>query len=967
MQNDKVANLVDKFQGFDLKKKILAIILLIVIMIFGFFVVAKVVGQILLPFNKNTGMNDIQLGLSASKGFPLTCIVYVLIIGVAITSFLSTNLRNEVERSENGIHYAKDKSGGTSRWMTDAEVKENFNVGKINESTSTIYGKMRQNSNDQVVTYRRPKGAEGNRNTLVVASMGSGKTYTYVINELIQTILRGDSFVCTDPKGELFTTLAEWCKEMGVEVHLLNLDPEHVSQSEFWNCLQETIDPKTERLDPTKLSDFVNIYMQNSGDGKVDFWYNSALNLVKAATGYVAYKHEFDIVKGYVELYKKVNNDEIPDSDPVVDQMNNSMCSFVWCKAMIRESALKNGYNLDEVDKAIYAIENQYPKFKYNIGEVFDVLLNFTDYEEEFENIPEWHSARTSYLMYKTNDSETVRKSALQGAQLRFTLFQDPNIKNLLSYDGINLKDINLKQSAYFVIVSDKVDTLKPISSLFFSFFFKDVLDNYDKQKQLAESKGTKNPCLGVTAMLEEFFSIGVIGANPEAFGKTMATCRSRKLYVSIIIQYIAQLEALYGKYIKDSIQGGCATLYYLGGNDQPTLDFISNFAGSTTVVTESHQEGASAFSKTGSNVNVSTKARALVTPEDARRWRNRVLLVKQWCQPVKFYPFGWDNHWVCYKGKGDTHPNGTIHLIPEEITNADGTKVTLWNVASDSFTSYDDYISPIATRVTAIKKYSKNISETELHGIICGLDDTKTEISDIAPNETDELAETELIWMDNPNVNITQPTNEAKSEPKKDDTSEKNKGSESKKGKSDKKNSPKKEDKPKKDGKKTGTKNSRKADKKETAETKESTCDNAKSDATDTEIKQSKSIPEPVETSIEEQHLNLESVPNEPDFEPDNDAIMDEMFAEMMNEEEQSEDEPFDDISEEPSMVNSIEETELKETDKGQVQFDLGGEPEVKEKPKNKSTSRVKKTGVNKLSRTRKTSKANLEEEAED
>ena len=93
----------------------------------------------------------------------------------------------------------------------------------------------------------------------------------------------------------------------------------------------------------------------------------------------------------------------------------------------------------------------------------------------------------------------------------------------------------------------------------------------------------------------------------------------------------------------------------------------------------------------------------------------------------------------------------------------------------------------------------------------------------------------------------------------------------------------------------------------------------------------------------------------------------MDEMFAEMMNEEEQSEDEPFDDISEEPSMVNSIEETELKETDKGQVQFDLGGEPEVKEKPKNKSTSRVKKTGVNKLSRTRKTSKANLEEEAED
>lgn len=940
MENEKVANLVDKFQGLDTKKKIIAIVMILFIAVFGFLIIANLVGQILLTFKRNEGMSAVQLGLS-STGLPATCIIYVVIVGVAIMSFLSTNLRNQVEKSENGIHYAKDKSGGTSRWMTDAEVKENFNVGKINESTSTIYGKMRKNSNDQIVTYRRPKGAEGNRNTLVVASMGSGKTYTYVINELIQTILRGDSFVCTDPKGELFTTLAQWCREMGADVHLLNLDPEHVAQSEFWNCLQETIDPKTERLDPTKLSDFVNIYMQNSGDGKVDFWYNSALNLVKAATGYVAYKHELDIIEGYVSLYKKVMNDDVPDTDPIVNTMRNSMCSFPWCKAVIREAALKNGYNLDEVDDAIVVIENNYPTFKYNIGEVFDVLLNFTDYEAEFEDIPEWHSARTSYLMYKTNDSETVRKSALQGAQLRFTLFQDPNIKNLLSYDGINLKDINLKQSAYFVIVSDKVDTLKPISSLFFSFFFKDVLDNYDKQKQLAESKGTKNPCIGVTAMLEEFFSIGVIGANPEAFGKTMATCRSRKLYVSIIIQYINQLEALYGRYIKDSIQGGCATLYYLGGNDQPTLDFISNFAGSTTVVTESHQEGASAFSKTGSNVNVSTKARPLVTPEDARRWRNRVLLVKQWCQPVKFYPFGWDNHWVCYKGKGE-HPKGMIHLIPEEITNADGTKVTLWNVASDSFTSYDDYISPISMRVTAIKKNSKQITDDEFKNIISSLDESKNEISDIAPKEDDDdFNPTELVFVNEMPKALLPSAHDGN----KKDTSETQ--NESKKKKSSTNSSKKESTKVKSDNAKSKSENN-----------------SNKGDATSKKNEQSDAAISEEQQAIDNSAIEQEVTLNPPDFEPSNDDVMDDLFKEMMAESESDEMELPDAIENEIPDTS----TNLTETDDGQVQFDLGiSEKTEEKKEKKKTTPRSRKTGAAKLARTKTASKPKLDNEAED
>ena len=741
MQNEKVANLKSKFMGLTIEKKILAIILFIVMLVFLFLLCGQLVGQMLMVFNTEKNVKPIVLGLT--KGRPVTLVIWLIIIGFATATFFSTNMRNSVEYSENGIHYGKDKVGGTARWMNEAEIEQTFKVGDIKSSYSTIYGKLDKNSNKRIATYKRPDGPEGNRNTLVVASMGSGKTYTYVINELIQTILRGDSFVCTDPKGELFTTLARWCTEKGVDVHLLNLDPEHISTSEFWNCLQETIDPKTERLDSSRLNDFVNIYMQNSGEGKPDFWYNSALNLVKAVIGYISYKHEMEIISGYAELYTSITGE--PESCPFVKKIKGSMCSFPEIRLTIESEAIKRGYSVDELQPIFRKIEKLRPKYKYNIGEVVDALLNFDEIEPELSEVAEWHPASFSYKMYKTNDTETVRKSALQGAQLRFALFSDNNIKDVLSYDGINIPDINMKQSAYFIIISDKVDTLKPISSLFFSFFFKDILDNYDKQKQLADERGVPNPCLGVTAMLEEFFSIGVISGSPRAFGKIMATCRSRKLYVSIIIQYITQIEELYGPFIKDAIQGGCATLYYLGGNDPATLKFISNFTGQTTVITESHQEGSSALSKTGTTVNVSAKARPLVTEEDARLWRNRVLLIKQGCQPVKFYPYGWDNHWVCYKGK-DVHPKGYIHMKSEEITQSNGKKQTLWSIAPDSFTSYNGYIDPIENRVAHLRDIALQHPdvETEIHNDIARL--SKKEMTNIVEEKPESFDQTEVI-----------------------------------------------------------------------------------------------------------------------------------------------------------------------------------------------------------------------------
>lgn len=118
------------------------------------------------------------------------------------------SMRNTIESEKDGVFYAKDKNSGASRWETEDEIRTNFKVGKVEDSTSTIYGRLNTYGSDEVVSWKAPErlterqlksgmkqSPEGNRNVLVIATMGSGKTFTYVENEIIQTVLRGDSWL----------------------------------------------------------------------------------------------------------------------------------------------------------------------------------------------------------------------------------------------------------------------------------------------------------------------------------------------------------------------------------------------------------------------------------------------------------------------------------------------------------------------------------------------------------------------------------------------------------------------------------------------------------------------------------------------------------------------------------------------------------------------------------------------------
>ena len=113
--------------------------------------------------------------------------------------------------------------------------------------------------------------------------------------------------------------------------------------------------------------------------------------------------------------------------------------------------------------------------------------------------------------------------------------------------------------------------------------------------------------------------------ALPDEFDKLLSTMRSRQIFVSIIIQNLAQIKALY-KDAWESIVGNCDELYYLGGNEQSTHKFISEYLGKETLDTNTYGKSSG---KSGSySTNYQQVGRELLTADEVRLLDNDYALL---------------------------------------------------------------------------------------------------------------------------------------------------------------------------------------------------------------------------------------------------------------------------------------------------------------------------------------------------
>lgn len=554
-----------------------------------------------------------------------------------------------------GVDYKGKGTYGTSRWMLKKEAAKVYTLGYVEDAIENIYGQYGKykepTDGNEVISYKKPEvGGEGDRNVIVIGSPGTGKSVGIISNSILQARKREDSMIITDPSGELYEKFAGFLYSSGYDIKLLNfVDP---SESDCWNCAEEVISSETEMIDGTRLNEFVNIYMANASTGKEEaYWRDCGDNLLCFVIGFCAYRRDTYIFNKLTQLLEKISDKDDQDDMDMLAYFNKKAYTIKEEKSIIISTAIKNNYNQQEVEKIITNIEKSAPPL--TIKEIFKTLINFNEIEKQtnkFSIVDSDHFIMDLYKIYSSNENEKAKTSALQGLQVKFkTLAADKKILNVLSTDGIKTREINKKKTACFIVQSDTSTTYKPIASLFFSFVYKNTQAEWDKEIKIAERNGTKMPCRPVEFLLDEFNTLGVIGGDPNKFPNYLATSRKRKLHNTIIIQSYLMLEEIYGKNNANVIQGCCSTLVYLGGNDPATVDFISKFAsGEATVETESHQEISSLLTGStiaGNQMNVGSAKRMLLTPDEARRWNNQVLLVRRGEHPLKLNPFLYFSH----------------------------------------------------------------------------------------------------------------------------------------------------------------------------------------------------------------------------------------------------------------------------------------------------------------------------------
>lgn len=181
----------------------------------------------------------------------------------------------EVFDKERNLNYSTKGTYGTSGFMEESEMLKVLELtDHVKKSKGTILGKL----HGKAVCL--PYNTRMNRNIAVYGASGSMKSRAFARNMIFQCVARGESLIITDPKSELYESMAVYLENEGYKVQMFNLvNPEN---SDSWNCLMEIEGQETMAQ---VLSDVI---IQNTGSGKGDhFWDNAELNLLKALVLYV--------------------------------------------------------------------------------------------------------------------------------------------------------------------------------------------------------------------------------------------------------------------------------------------------------------------------------------------------------------------------------------------------------------------------------------------------------------------------------------------------------------------------------------------------------------------------------------------------------------------------------------------------------------------------------------------------------
>lgn len=217
------------------------------------------------------------------------------------------------------------------------------------------------------------------------------------------------------------------------------------------------------------------------------------------------------------------------------------------------------------------------------------------------------------YHIYKQAAGKTA-KSILISVGVRLAAFNLPQIAKLTNTDELDLSSMGERKFALFCCIPDADTSLNYLVGMIYSQLFQTLYYMADRVH------GGALP-VPVNCIMDEFSNVSL----PNEFEKILATCRSRSIYCSIIIQNMSQLKALF-KDSWESLVGNCDEFLYLGGNEKETHKYVSELLGKETIDTNTYGQTKG---KSGSySTNFQQSGRELLQPDEVRMLDNQNALL---------------------------------------------------------------------------------------------------------------------------------------------------------------------------------------------------------------------------------------------------------------------------------------------------------------------------------------------------
>ena len=228
------------------------------------------------------------------------------------------------------------------------------------------------------------------------------------------------------------------------------------------------------------------------------------------------------------------------------------------------------------------------------------------------ENEPD-HIAVKYYKDYRSGSAKTLKSIRITLAS-RLEKFNLESLAGLTATDELDLASMGEKKKALFALIPDNDSSFNFLVSILYTQLFQQLFYSAD------HIHGGSLP-IPVHFLMDEFANVSL----PDDFDKILSVMRSRGVLVSIILQNLAQLKALFEKQW-ESIIGNCDTFLYLGGNEQSTHKYVSELLGKETIDLNTYGKSSGRSGNYSTNYQIS--GRELMTPDEVRMLDNRYALL---------------------------------------------------------------------------------------------------------------------------------------------------------------------------------------------------------------------------------------------------------------------------------------------------------------------------------------------------